>query len=132
MIDTSEETRTQFARRLPYIRTVLGWTICDVASMLDLTRVTVCRVETGESKMTKVYYLALAKIIDEDLKDKSEFLKQLVRWIIDAPDDSIIFSEIDRLADFRGRRIRKTELSRYVVTCIHDEILRGKELIKNG
>lgn len=132
MIDTSEETRARFARRLPYIRIVLGWTICDVASMLNLTRVTVCRVETGESKMTKVYYLALAKLIDEEIKDKSKFLKQLVRWIIDAPDDSIIFSEIDRLADYRGRRIRKTELSRYVVTCIHDEILRGKELIKNG
>ena len=132
MIDTSEETRTRFAKRLPYIRIVLGWTICDVASMLDLTRVTVCRVETGESKMTKVYYLALAKLIDEGLKDKSEFLKQLVRWIIEAPDDSIIFSEIDQLADFRGRRIRKTELSRYVVTCIHDERVRGKDRIKNG
>ena len=69
---------------------------------------------------------------DEELKNKGEFLKQPVRWLIDAPDESIIFSEIDRLADLRGRRIRKTELSRYVVTCIHDEILRGKELIKNG
>jgi transcriptional regulator with XRE-family HTH domain len=63
----SEKRLESFREELPVIRAFSGWSLQHLADLLGLSKCTMIAVEHGESKMTTVYYLAIMKLVDDEM-----------------------------------------------------------------
>ncbi len=106
---TDKETIEKLRRDLPTIRNLAGWSAARLADLLGVTRATIVTIENTEYKMSVIQYLAIRKLLDEEIKDSSN---QKLAAAIDILVDSEDVSESDKHQKTYGT-LPPTALSRY-------------------
>lgn len=84
----NEKERLQ--QHLTLIRTCAGWTASDLGDLLELSRQTISALEKGEYPLSKIQYLAIRKVLDDDLKlseENSGMLMQMLEMLVDHPEN---------------------------------------------
>lgn len=64
---TDKETIEKLRRDLPTIRNLAGWSAARLADLLGVTRATIVTIENTEYKMSVIQYLAIRKLLDEEI-----------------------------------------------------------------
>ena len=77
-------------RHLPLIRSCAGWTAAMLGDKIGLKRQTISTIEQGEDKykMTKLQYLAIRKVLDDEIgssKDDTQMLWFVIDALVDHP-----------------------------------------------
>lgn len=93
-----EDKKDHLQKYLYLIRTSAGWSTTDLGNKLGVTRQMISNLETGRNKMTRIQYLAIRQVFDEEIKNSAEnndtqMLKDLLRVLVDEYDN---FSEEER------------------------------------
>lgn len=83
---------SRLQRNLALIRSCAGWTAAALAEKLGVKRQTISTIEQGEDKykMTTMQYLAIRRVIDEEIrssKDDTQMLSVVVDALVDHPKD---------------------------------------------
>ena len=78
-------------RHLALIRGCAGWTAANLAERLGVKRQTVSTIEQGPEKyqMTKMQYLAIRKVLDDEIaaaRDETQMLSLVIDALVDHPD----------------------------------------------
>jgi transcriptional regulator with XRE-family HTH domain len=58
---------------LSILRKSLGWSGADLGKHLDVTRQMISSLETKANHMTKIQYLAICKVVEDEIRDKIEW-----------------------------------------------------------
>ncbi|MBQ6960650.1 MAG: helix-turn-helix domain-containing protein [Clostridia bacterium] len=79
-------------KNLALIRSCAGWTAAVLAEKLGVKRQTISTIEQGEEKykMTKMQYLAIRKILDDEIaasKEDTQMLYYVIDALVDHPGD---------------------------------------------
>lgn len=64
MID--ENTLEFFRENLPYYRAFAGWSLEDLAELLDISRATMVRIENVPGTLKTLHFLAIQKLIENE------------------------------------------------------------------
>ncbi len=84
---TDKASIEKLRRNLPTIRNIAGWSAERLAELLDVSRATVVTLENTENKMSVMQYLAIRKLLDEEIKDgTNQQLARAVEFLIDCDD----------------------------------------------
>lgn len=83
---------SRLQRHLPLIRSCAGWTAAMLGEKIGLKRQTISTIEQGEDKyrMTKLQYLAIRKVLDDEIatsKDDTQMLWFVIDALVDHPDN---------------------------------------------
>lgn len=81
---------SRLQQHLLLFRRLLGWSAEDLGEKIGVTRQTINNVESCRSKLTKPLYIALRKVIDEEIvmyPDETKMLSILLYILIDHPDE---------------------------------------------
>lgn len=79
-------------RHLALIRSCAGWTAATLGEKVGLKRQTISTIEQGEEKykMTKVQYLAIRKVLDDEIAasngDDTQMLSTVIDALVDHPE----------------------------------------------
>ena len=133
---TDKETIEKLRRDLPAIRNLAGWSAARLADLLGVTRATIVTIENTEYKMSVIQYLAIRKLLDEEIKDSSnQKLAAAIDILVDREDVSEsdkckLRDETERIAKRVGRKAGSKVLSECLLSEIPPEyIQRGREAI---
>ena len=84
---STEDTRLILQNNLKAIREILNWTTSDLGNLIGVTKQTISNLETQNSRLTKLHYIALRTVIDfeienlkttdQDRSDRAEMLLNL-------------------------------------------------------
>ena len=84
---STEDTRAILQNNLRAIREILNWTSSDLGNLIGVTKQTISNLETQNSRLTKLHYIALRTVIDfeienlkmtdQDRSDRAEMLLNL-------------------------------------------------------
>ena len=76
---------SRLQKNLALIRSCAGWTAAALAEKLGVKRQTISTIEQGEEKykMTKMQYLAIRKVLDDEIAASKEDT-QMLYYVIDA------------------------------------------------
>ena len=84
---STEDTRLILQNNLKAIREILNWTSSDLGNLIGVTKQTISNLETQNSRLTKLHYIALRtvrdfeienlKTTDPDKADRAEMLLNL-------------------------------------------------------
>ena len=79
-------------KNLALIRSCAGWTAAVLAEKLGVKRQTISTIEQGEEKykMTKMQYLAIRKVLDDEIaasKEDTQMLYYVIDALVDHPGD---------------------------------------------
>lgn len=86
MDSTDEELIERLQGHLATIRKAAGWTGERLASELGVTKQTVSSLETGKTKMTKMHYLAIRAVFNNEIAvSGNEDLAKIIQLFIDEP-----------------------------------------------
>ena len=55
------------------LRRSLGWSAAELAKRIGLSRQTIAMWENGTQKMKKIHYLAICKVVEDEIKEKIDF-----------------------------------------------------------
>ena len=91
-----EEKITRLQENLSLIRTCAGWSAAALGEQLDVSRQMVSSLENGRNRMTRMQYLAIRKVIEDEIRQAPEetvLLRDVVRVLVDEPE---AFSAEDR------------------------------------
>lgn len=82
---------SRLQKNLPLIRSCAGWTATALGEKLGVKRQTISTIEQGEEKykMTKMQYLAIRKVLDDEIKaseDDTKMLSIVIEVLVDEPD----------------------------------------------
>ncbi len=131
---TDKETIEKFRRDLSTIRNLAGWSAARLAELLGVTRATIVTIENTEYKMTVIQYLAIRKLLDEEIKDSSNHkLGAAIEILIDREDVSEsdkckLRDETARIAKKVGRKAGTQALGEMLLREIPlESIQRGRE-----
>ena len=83
---------SRLQRNLALIRSCAGWTAAELADKLGVKRQTISTIEQGEEKykMTRMQYLAIRRVIDEEIeasKDDTQMLYFVLDALVDHPEN---------------------------------------------
>lgn len=83
---------SRLQRHLPLIRCCAGWTAAELGEKLGVKRQTISTIEQGEEKykMTKMQYLAIRKVLDDELvssMDDTQMLHIVLDALVDHPEN---------------------------------------------
>ena len=133
---TDKETIEKLRRDLPAIRNLAGWSAARLADLLGVTRATIVTIENTEYKMSVIQYLAIRKLLDEEIKDSSnQKLAAAIDILVDRDDVSEsdkckLRDATERIANRVGRKAGSKVLSECLLSEIPPEyIQRGREAI---
>lgn len=133
---TDKETIEKLRRDLPAIRNLAGWSAARLADLLGVTRATIVTIENTEYKMSVIQYLAIRKLLDEEIKDSSnQKLAAAIDILVDRDDVSEsdkckLRDATERIAKRVGRKAGSKVLSECLLSEIPPEyIQRGREAI---
>ena len=136
IMKTDKETIEKLRRDLPTIRNLAGWSAARLADLLGVTRATIVTIENTEYKMSVIQYLAIRKLLDEEIKDSSnQKLAAAIDILVDREDVSEsdkckLRDETERIAKRVGRKAGSKVLSECLLSEIPPEyIQRGREAI---
>ena len=110
IMKTDKETIEKLRRDLPTIRNLAGWSAARLADLLGVTRATIVTIENTEYKMSVIQYLAIRKLLDEEIKDSSnQKLAAAIDILVDSEDVSEsdkckLRDETERIAKRVGRK----------------------------
>ena len=84
---STEDTRLILQNNLKAIREILNWTSSELGNLIGVTKQTISNLETQNSRLTKLHYIALRTVIDfeidnlkttdQDRSDRAEMLLNL-------------------------------------------------------
>ena len=66
---STEDTRLILQNNLKAIREILNWTSSDVGNLIGVTKQTISNLETQNSRLTKLHYIALRTVIDFEIEN---------------------------------------------------------------
>lgn len=100
---SNEKTRQILQDNLKSIREILNWTSEDLGNLIGVTKQTISNLETKNSKLTKLHYIAIRTVVDfeiEKLKstdsDRAERAEMLLEVLSKAEEENLNFDEISQ------------------------------------
>lgn len=100
---SNERTRQILQDNLKSIREILNWTSADLGDLIGVTKQTISNLETKNSKLTKLHYIALRTVVDfeiEKLKstdsDRAKRAEMLLEVLSKAEAENLDFDEISQ------------------------------------
>lgn len=100
---SNEKTRQILQDNLKSIREILNWTSEDLGNLIGVTKQTISNLETKNSKLTKLHYIAIRTVVDfeiEKLKstdsDRAERAEMLLEVLSKAEAENLDFDEISQ------------------------------------
>ena len=83
---------SRLQKNLALIRSCAGWTAAALAEKLGVKRQTISTIEQGEEKykMTKMQYLAIRKVFDDEIaasKEDTQMLYYVIDALVDHPEN---------------------------------------------
>ena len=83
---------SRLQRHLPLIRSCAGWTAAALGEKLGVKRQTISTIEQGEEKykMTRMQYLAIRKVLDDEIETSSndtQMLSAVIDALVDHPEN---------------------------------------------
>ena len=100
---SNEKTRQILQDNLKSIREILNWTSEDLGNLIGVTKQTISNLETKNSKLTKLHYIAIRTVVDfeiEKLKstdsDRAERAEMLLEVLSKAEEENLDFDEISQ------------------------------------
>lgn len=81
----TQEKITRLQDSLSALRKVAGWSAEELGEILDVTRQTIVNLETGQTKMTKVQYMALRLAFEVEAQaSENDTLSKLITILVDS------------------------------------------------
>ena len=82
---------SRLQRHLPLIRSCAGWTAAALGEKLGVKRQTISTIEQGEAKykMTRMQYLAIRKVLDDEIntaQEETRMLATILDALVDHPE----------------------------------------------
>ena len=82
---------SRLQKHLALIRGCAGWTAAALAEKLGVKRQTISTIERGEEKykMTRMQYLAIRKVLDDEIasaKEETQMLRLVIDALVDHPE----------------------------------------------
>ncbi|WP_321973192.1 helix-turn-helix transcriptional regulator [Paratractidigestivibacter sp.] len=115
MSPTDEELIERLQEHLGTIRKAAGWTGERLANELGVTKQTVSSLETGKTQMTKMHYLAIRSVFNNEIAvSGNEDLAKIIQLFVDQP----VASKLEKLqedpaeAPEKGKSSRQATLAR--------------------
>ena len=65
---SNEKTRQILQDNLKSIREILNWTSEDLGNLIGVTKQTISNLETKNSKLTKLHYIAIRTVVDFEIE----------------------------------------------------------------
>lgn len=100
---SNERTRQILQDNLKSIREILNWTSADLGDLIGVTKQTISNLETKNSKLTKLHYIAIRTVVDfeiEKLKstdsDRAKRAEMLLEVLSKAEAENLDFDEISQ------------------------------------
>ncbi|MBZ2057691.1 MULTISPECIES: helix-turn-helix transcriptional regulator [Streptococcus] len=100
---SNEKTRQILQNNLKSIREILSWTSADLGDLIGVTKQTISNLETKNSKLTKLHYIAIRTVVDfeiEKLKstdsDRAKRAEMLLEVLSKAEEENLDFDEISQ------------------------------------
>lgn len=100
---SNERTRQILQDNLKSIREILNWTSADLGNLIGVTKQTISNLETKNSKLTKLHYIAIRTVVDfeiEQLKsadsDRAERACMLLEVLSKSEEENLDFDEISQ------------------------------------
>ena len=131
-------TIERLRRDLPTIRSIAGWSAERLAELLDVSRATVVNLENTENKMSVIQYLAIRKLIDEEIRESgNRQLEWAVAFLVDRADvpemaKTKLREDTARIAKRIGRKAGSKTLGEMLVSEISPETIeRGKAVLED-
>lgn len=100
---SNEKTRQILQNNLKSIREILSWTSADLGDLIGVTKQTISNLETKNSKLTKLHYIAIRTVVDfeiEKLKstdsDRAKRAEMLLEVLSKAEEENMDFDEISQ------------------------------------
>ena len=100
---SNEKTRQILQDNLKSIREILNWTSADLGNLIGVTKQTISNLETKNSKLTKLHYIAIRTVVDfeiEKLKssdsDRAKRAEMLLEVLSKAEAENLDFDEISQ------------------------------------
>ena len=100
---SNEKTRQILQDNLKSIREILNWTSEDLGNLIGVTKQTISNLETKNSKLTKLHYIAIRTVVDfeiEKLKstdsDRAKRAEMLLEVLSKAEEENLDFDEISQ------------------------------------
>ncbi len=89
---------SRLQKNLALIRSCAGWTAAALAEKLGVKRQTISTIEQGEEKykMTKMQYLAIRKVLDDEIaasKEDTHMLDDVIDALVEHPEN---YTEAER------------------------------------
>lgn len=120
-MDTLEKFRLDFY----YIRKVIGWSLDDIANMLNMSRKGVINILTKEGKMTTVYYNAIMNLIDDvfpGVKHYSSSVRygtetELIHILLDCDsmEKRAVMALVDNIVAYKGTKMGSKGISNEIL-----------------
>lgn len=124
MDNHTQEIINRFQDSLSTLRKVAGWSAENLGEILDVTRQTIVNLETGQTKMTKVQYLAFRATFQKEIQDsKNEMLAKLIFLLVDSDElDNENRTEVKKTVDSAtssiGRRAGASTASKAAISAL--------------
>lgn len=122
----------RFQKALPTIRLVAGLSAEQLASMLDVSRITIVRLENMDAKMSVVQYLALYKLFESFIDETVQLwlVKTVINILVEIDDVSeeakeAIFDEVKRVSKVYGRKIGCYKMSKILLETLPPFLIRA-------
>lgn len=94
MSSTDDELISRLQTHLSTIRKAAGWSGERLANELGITKQTVSSLETGKTQMTKMHYLAIRAVFNNEIVvSGNEDLAKIIQLFVDQP----VVSELEKL-----------------------------------
>ncbi len=94
MSSTDDELISRLQTHLSTIRKAAGWSGERLANELGITKQTVSSLETGKTQMTKMHYLAIRAVLNNEIAvSGNEDLAKIIQLFVDQP----VASELEKL-----------------------------------
>lgn len=127
-MNTSFEAVERLHRDLPTIRNVAGWSAEHLAELLDVSRVTVVNLENTEKKMSKIQYLAIRALLQEEVKtNNNNTLKNVLDILVDRDNVSEkmkqgLRDQVEQVVKSVGRKAGSAAIAKNVVPVVEKTI----------
>ena len=100
---SNEKTRQILQDNLKSIREILNWTSEDLGNLIGVTKQTISNLETKNSKLTKLHYIAIRTVVDFEIEkikttdsDRAKRAEMLLEVLSKAEVENLDFDEISQ------------------------------------
>lgn len=110
MDQQTQDKISRLQNSLSTLRKVAGWSAEELGELLDVTRQTIVNLETGQTKMTKIQYMAIRLTFEVEAQGcNHETLSNLITILVDSEDldcerRAVLKETVDTAASSVGRR----------------------------